>query len=82
MNKLYTALASVCIVFFFLLIVSTQNDQAKIRDMEIAIDSLRAECYKKDKSINEATGIAIQLSDRLNQLYESHPDVHREIFSK
>ena len=46
------------------------------------VDSLRAECYKKDTTIDEATSIALSLSDRMGKLYEIDPKTHKKLFSE
>jgi len=65
-----------CIVFV------SSNDTNKISSMQYTIDSLKTECYKKDTAIDDATKTAIQLSDRLNVLYEKHPTVHKDLFNQ
>jgi len=78
LSVMLLVLASIlsCIVFV------SSNDTNRISEMEHTIDSLRAECYRKDTAIDEATKTAIQLSDRLNVLYEKHPTVHKDLFNQ
>lgn len=82
MNRLLATMAITLGVFLFSLVLLTVDDRKTISTLEITVDSLRAECYNKDTAIDEATRTAIQLSDKLNELYEIHPKIHKELFSK
>jgi hypothetical protein len=57
--------------------VSIENQQLRQR-----VDSLTAQCYKKDTTIDEATSIALSLSDRMGRLYEMDPETHKKLFSE
>jgi len=57
--------------------VGIENDILRQR-----VDSLRSECYKKDSTIDEATGIALSLSERMGRLYEMDPKTHKKLFSE
>jgi DNA-binding transcriptional regulator YbjK len=57
--------------------VSIENQQLRQR-----VDSLTAQCYKKDTTIDEATSIALSLSDRMGRLYEMYPETHKKLFSE
>jgi sensor domain CHASE-containing protein len=57
--------------------VSIENQQLRQR-----VDSLTAQCYKKDTTIDEATSIALSLSDRMGKLYEMDPETHKKLFSE
>jgi hypothetical protein len=57
--------------------VSTENQQLMHR-----IDSLTAQCYKKDTAIDDATSIALSLSDRMGKLYDMNPETHKKLFSE
>jgi hypothetical protein len=80
MNRLVTTLAILLATLLFSLLYLTCNDHKQISVLEYTVDSLRHECLVKDSAIDEATSIGIQLSDKLNVLYERHPDIHRELF--
>jgi uncharacterized membrane protein len=57
--------------------VSIENQQLRQR-----VDSLTVQCYKKDTTIDEATSIALSLSDRMGKLYEMDPETHKKLFSE
>ena len=57
--------------------VSIENQQLRHK-----IDSLTVQCYKKDTTIDEATSIALSLSDRMGRLYEMDPETHKKLFSE
>lgn len=57
--------------------VSIENDQLRQR-----VDSLMVQCQKKDVSLDEATSIALSLSDRMGKLYEMDPVTHKKLFSE
>jgi hypothetical protein len=57
--------------------VSIENQQLRQR-----VDSLTVQCYKKDTTIDEATSIALSLSDRMGRLYEMDPETHKKLFSE
>jgi hypothetical protein len=80
MNRLLSTLAILLTTLLFSLLYLTCNDHKKILVLEQTVDSLTHECIVKDTAIDEATQIAIQLSDRLNILYERHPQIHKELF--
>ena len=54
-----------------------ENDQLRQR-----VDSLMVQCHKKDVSLDEATSIALSLSDRMGKLYEMDPATHKKLFSE
>jgi hypothetical protein len=70
-------LSTTCLTLVYI----TANDYKKITNLNATIDSLKLECNLKDTAIDEATKTAIQLSDRLNVLYEKSPSIHKAIFS-
>lgn len=82
MIRFLTVITLVVTSILFTVIFYCSEDQNKISQLEVKVDSLYNECAIKDAQVQEATSTAIQLSDRLNELYDNHPDVHREIFSK
>lgn len=57
--------------------VSIENQQLRQR-----VDSLTVQCYNKDTTIDEATSIALSLSDRMGRLYEMDPETHKKLFSE
>jgi uncharacterized membrane protein len=57
--------------------VSIENKQLRQR-----VDSLTIQCYKKDTTIDEATSIALSLSDRMGKLYDMDPETHKKLFSE
>jgi hypothetical protein len=57
--------------------VKIENDLLKKQ-----VDSLMVQCYKKDTIIDEATSIALSLSDRMGKLYEIDPVTHKKLFSE
>lgn len=46
------------------------------------VDSLKVECQKKDVSIDDATSIALSLSERIGKLYEIDPVTHKKLFNE
>ena len=71
-------LSTTCLTLIYI----TAKDQQKISSLNITIDSLKIECSIKDIYIDDATKTAIQLSDKINVLYEMNPSVHKDLFSE
>jgi hypothetical protein len=57
--------------------VSIENQQLRQR-----VDSLKVQCYSKDSTIDEATSIALSLSERMGRLYEMDAKTHKKLFSE
>ena len=81
MNRVLATLLIMLSTTCLTLVYITANDYKKITNLNATIDSLKLECNLKDTAIDEATKTAIQLSDRLNVLYEKSPSIHKAIFS-
>lgn len=81
MNKVLATLLIMLSTTCLTLVYITANDYKKITNLNATIDSLKLECNLKDTAIDESTKTAIQLSDRLNVLYEKSPSIHKAIFS-
>lgn len=82
MTRLFTVITLVLTSVLFCIVFICSEDQKKISVLEIKVDSLMLECSRKDTIISEATQTAIQLSDKLNDLYDIHPAVHKKLFSE
>jgi len=57
--------------------VSVENDI-----LRQTVDSLKVQCYKKDTAIDDATSIALSLSDSMGKLYEIDPSTHKKLFNE
>lgn len=82
MNRLLSVITVVITSILLAIVINSIDDQRTISVLQIKVDSLNHQCYVKDTMIDEATKTAIQLSDRLNKLYEKHPIVHKELFNE
>ena len=82
MNRFLTAITIVLTSVLLCIVFIASDDQKRISYLEVKVDSLVYECGKKDTMIDEATMTAIQLSDKLNILYEKNPSVHKQLFSE
>jgi hypothetical protein len=82
MNRFLSVITIVITCVLFCIVFLSSEDQNKISYLEVKVDSLMLECSKKDTMIDEATMTAIQLSDKLNMLYEKNPRIHKEVFSE
>ena len=71
-------ISSACLTLVYI----TAKDKQKISNLNSTIDSLKLECNLKDTAIDEATQTAMQLSDKINLLYERNPSAHKDIFSE
>lgn len=49
-------------------------------ELRMKIDSLTSECIVKDSAVSHATGIALDLSERINVLYEKDKEAHAKMF--
>lgn len=49
-------------------------------ELRMRVDSLVAECDLKDSAVENATGIALDLSERINNLYENDKEAHAKMF--
>ena len=56
---------------------TVQNDLLRQK-----VDSLSVECKRLNVSLDEATSIALSLSDRMGKLYEMDPATHKKLFSE
>jgi len=81
MNKVLATLLIMLSTTCLTLVYITTQDYKKITSLNKTVDSLKLECNLKDTAIDEATKTAIQLSDRLNVLYEKSPSIHKAIFN-
>lgn len=72
------------IIMFLATLVGIQYNRESIQNEQLRqrVDSLTAECHKKDLSLDEATSIAMSLSDRMGKLYEIDSVTHRKLFSE
>lgn len=82
MNRLLTVITVVITTILLAIVINTIDDQRTISVLQVKVDSLTHQCYVKDTAIDEATRTAIQLSDRLNKLYEKNPVIHKELFNE
>lgn len=82
MTRLFTVITLVLTSVLFCIVFICAEDQKEISVLQVKVDSLMLECSKKDTLIWESTQTAIQLSDKLNDLYYKHPIVHKELFSE
>lgn len=82
MTRLFTVITLVLTSVLFCIVFICSEDQNKISVLQVKVDSLMLECSKKDTIIHESTMTAIQLSDKLNLLYEKNPSIHKELFSE
>lgn len=82
MNRFLAVITVVITSILLAVVINTADDQRTISVLQVKVDSLTLECYKKDTAIDEATGMAIQLSDKLNILHEISPSVHKEVFNR
>lgn len=57
--------------------VSTENDILRHR-----VDSLKVEVTNLNVSLDESTGIAMSLAERMSRLYEIDKETHRKLFSE
>lgn len=82
-TALFASLLSIAI-FILASFVGVQYNYVKIENDKLrhTVDSLMVQCYKKDTTIDEATSIALSLSDRMGKLYEIDPVTHRKLFSE
>jgi sensor domain CHASE-containing protein len=74
-----------CIVIMILTIpIGIQYNNVRVENEHLRqrVDSLTAQCYRKDTTIDEATSIALSLSDRMGRLYEMDPETHKKLFSE
>lgn len=74
-----------CIIIMILTVpigVQYQNLSIENQHLRQTVDSLKVQCYKKDTTIDEATGIALSLSERMGRLYEMDPKTHKKLFSE
>jgi len=81
MNKVLATLLIMLSTTCLTLVYITTQDYKKITSLNKTVDSLKLECNLKDTAIDESTKTAMQLSDKLNLLYEINPSVHKELFS-
>ena len=49
-------------------------------ELRMKVDSLTGECRSKDSAVSDATGIALDLSERINILYEKDKEAHAKMF--
>lgn len=87
MNNNSTALFATLLSIVIMILASfvgVQYNNAKVENDQLRqrVDSLMVQCYKKDTTIDEATSIALSLSDRMGKLYEIDPVTHRKLFSE
>jgi hypothetical protein len=86
MNNSTSVFASLLSIIILILasIVGVQYQKASVENDNLRqrVDSLMIQCQKKDVSLDEATGIALSLSDRMGKLYEMDPETHKKLFSE
>lgn len=74
-----------CIVIMILTIpIGIQYNNLRVENEHLRqrVDSLKIQCTQKDSAIDEATSIALSLSDRMGKLYEMDPKTHKKLFSE
>lgn len=85
-NSFVTLLVTILIVLVMLVFTffATDYNYVTIENERLTqrVDSLMNECYKKDVSIDEATSIALSLSERVGKLYEIDSVTHKKLFSE
>jgi len=91
MNNTEKYMYGLIIVFFIVLfsaagyfIKDIGNDLNRLEiensELRMQVDSLVAECDLKDSAVESATGIALDLSERINKLYEKDKEAHAKMF--
>jgi hypothetical protein len=82
-TALFASILSIVIMILASL-VGVQYNYVSIENQQLrqTVDSLKVQCYKKDTTIDEATGIALSLSERMGRLYEMDPKTHKKLFSE
>lgn len=58
----------------------TKDLELENSELRMMVDSLVAECDLKDAAIDNATGIALDLSQRINSLYDKDKKAHAKLF--
>jgi hypothetical protein len=86
MNNSTALFASILSIIIMILasFVGVQYNHVRIENnqLRIRVDSLKIQCTQKDSAIDEATSIALSLSDRMGMLYEIDPKTHKKLFSE
>ena len=77
-----SALSLILIIIIGFLGVEQYNTRVENELLKQQVDSLRSECNTINSLYSEATHMAIQLSDRINRLYEIDSAAHKKLFSE
>jgi hypothetical protein len=82
-TALFASILSI-VIMILASFVGVQYNYVSIENKHLrqTVDSLKVQCYKKDTAIDEATSIALSLSDRMGRLYEMDPKTHKKLFSE
>jgi len=82
-TALFASILSIVIMTLASL-VGVQYNKVRIENEMLMkqVDSLVVQCHKKDTTIDEATHIALSLSDRMGKLYDIDPVTHKKLFSE
>jgi uncharacterized membrane protein len=86
MNNSTALFASILSIVIMILasFVGVQYNYVRVENNQLRtkVDSLTIQCTQKDSAIDEATSIALSLSDRMGKLYEIDPKTHKKLFSE
>lgn len=82
-TALFASILSI-IIMILASFVGIQYNQVSIENQQLRqrVDSLKVQCYSKDSTIDEATSIALSLSERMGRLYEMDAKTHKKLFSE
>lgn len=82
-TALFASILSI-IIMILASFVGVQYNNVRVENEHLRqrVDSLKIQCIQKDSTIDEATSIALSLSDRMGKLYEMDPKTHKKLFSE